>query len=181
MRSNSQQALHTGQVKLTDFQYELPESLVAQHPLKERSASRLLHLERGTLTVVTGRVGSGKTTLLRVLLGLLPMDAGQIRWNGAPVEAPRLSKPPVRCGKRHRSGVAPRFGRGYYYTPRGERERLQRRAAPVSFDPADVPGRIRLGRFPSGQRGQTVNLLRYASEVRILPSPPFDRHQPDPR
>jgi len=41
-----------------------------------------LRLERGTLTVVTGRVGCGKTTLLRVLLGLLPMDAGEIRWNG---------------------------------------------------------------------------------------------------
>ena len=47
-----------------------------------------LHLERGTLTVITGRVGAGKTTLLRVLLGLLPMDAGEIRWNGEAVEDP---------------------------------------------------------------------------------------------
>jgi ATP-binding cassette subfamily B protein len=47
-----------------------------------------LHLERGAFTVVTGRVGSGKTTLLRVLLGLLPMDAGEIRWNGEIVEDP---------------------------------------------------------------------------------------------
>ena len=47
-----------------------------------------LHLERGTFTVVTGRVGSGKTTLLRVLLGLLPMDQGQIRWNGELVTDP---------------------------------------------------------------------------------------------
>jgi len=45
-----------------------------------------LHLEPGTLTVVTGRVGSGKTTLLRVLLGLLPRDGGEVAWNGAPVE-----------------------------------------------------------------------------------------------
>ncbi len=45
-----------------------------------------LHLARGTLTVVTGRVGSGKTTLLRVLLGLLPRDAGEISWNGRPVD-----------------------------------------------------------------------------------------------
>ncbi len=29
----------------TDFSYELPEELIAQHPLTERSASRLLHLE----------------------------------------------------------------------------------------------------------------------------------------
>jgi ATP-binding cassette subfamily B protein len=47
-----------------------------------------LRLRRGTLTVVTGRVGSGKTTLLRVLLGLLPGEAGQVRWNGRLVEDP---------------------------------------------------------------------------------------------
>ena len=47
-----------------------------------------LHLERGSFTVITGRVGSGKTTLLRALLGLLPKDAGEIRWNGRSVEAP---------------------------------------------------------------------------------------------
>ena len=42
-------------------------------------------LQRGTLTVITGRVASGKTTLLRVLLGLLPRDEGDIRWNSEPV------------------------------------------------------------------------------------------------
>lgn len=47
-----------------------------------------LHLERGTLTVITGRIGSGKTTVLRSLLGLLPLEAGQIHWNGTPVQAP---------------------------------------------------------------------------------------------
>jgi ATP-binding cassette subfamily B protein len=47
-----------------------------------------LRLERGTFTVVTGRVGSGKTTLLRALLGLLPKTAGEIRWNGDRVEDP---------------------------------------------------------------------------------------------
>jgi ATP-binding cassette, subfamily B, bacterial len=45
-------------------------------------------LERGSLTVVTGRIGSGKTTLLQVLLGLLPRDEGEIRWNGRPVDDP---------------------------------------------------------------------------------------------
>ncbi len=47
-----------------------------------------LHLQRGSFTVVTGRVGSGKTTLLRVLLGLLPKDAGAIRWNGELIADP---------------------------------------------------------------------------------------------
>ncbi|MEX2228886.1 MAG: ABC transporter ATP-binding protein [Dehalococcoidia bacterium] len=45
-------------------------------------------LERGSFTVVTGRIGSGKSTLLHVLLGLLPHDAGEIRWNGRRVDDP---------------------------------------------------------------------------------------------
>jgi ATP-binding cassette subfamily B protein len=45
-------------------------------------------LQRGTFTVVTGRIGSGKTTLLRVLLGLLPLQAGALRWNGRLVDDP---------------------------------------------------------------------------------------------
>jgi S-adenosylmethionine:tRNA ribosyltransferase-isomerase len=33
-------------MKVSDFQFDLPERLIAQYPLPERSASRLLHLER---------------------------------------------------------------------------------------------------------------------------------------
>ncbi len=47
-----------------------------------------LELARGTLTVITGRVGAGKTTLLKVLLGLLPKDAGDVHWNGVSVDIP---------------------------------------------------------------------------------------------
>ncbi len=45
-----------------------------------------LHVEPGTLTVIAGPVGSGKTSLLRALLGLLPLDAGEVRWNGEVVD-----------------------------------------------------------------------------------------------
>ncbi|HLG63537.1 MAG TPA: ABC transporter ATP-binding protein [Ktedonosporobacter sp.] len=41
-----------------------------------------LRLPRGSMTVVTGRIGAGKTTLLQAMLGLLPREAGEIRWNG---------------------------------------------------------------------------------------------------
>jgi len=47
-----------------------------------------LDLPRGSFTVIAGRVGAGKTTLLRVLLGLLPMDAGAIWWNEERVTDP---------------------------------------------------------------------------------------------
>ncbi len=42
----------------------------------------------GELVVVTGPVGAGKSTLLRGLLGLVEAQAGEIRWNGAPVTEP---------------------------------------------------------------------------------------------
>ena len=52
---------------------------------------------RGSFTVITGRVGSGKSTLLRVLLGLLPCDAGDILWNGEPMADPAAFFRPPRC------------------------------------------------------------------------------------
>ena len=36
-----------------------------------------------------------------------------------------------------------------------------------------------MGEFPSGQRGQTVNLLLYASMVRIHPLPPRNGYKKD--
>lgn len=63
--------------------------LTYHHPMTGRGVEGIdLRLPRGSFTVITGRVGSGKTTLLEVLLGLLPMDAGLIRWNGEVVADP---------------------------------------------------------------------------------------------
>jgi ATP-binding cassette subfamily B protein len=63
--------------------------LTFRHPQAGNGIEAIdLTLRRGSLTVVTGRVGAGKTTLLRTLLGLLPRDDGEIRWNGRLVEDP---------------------------------------------------------------------------------------------
>jgi ATP-binding cassette subfamily B protein len=56
-----------------------------------------LRLKRGGFMVITGRIGSGKTTLLRALLGLLPHDAGEVRWNGTLVADPGSFLTPPRC------------------------------------------------------------------------------------
>ena len=45
-----------------------------------------LSLRKGSFTVITGRVSSGKSTLLRVLLGSLPLQAGELLWNGRKVD-----------------------------------------------------------------------------------------------
>ena len=72
-----------------------------------------------------------------------------------------------RSGARDRASVAQRQSSGFV------NRRLWVRAPPLA------PGRRVgfsgqwMGRFPSGQRGQTVNLLAMPSGVRIPPSPPY--------
>ncbi len=73
-------------------------NLTYRYPESGRGIQRIsFTLQRGTLTVITGRVASGKTTLLRVLLGLLPEDEGDIRWNGEQVADPANFFVPPRC------------------------------------------------------------------------------------
>lgn len=58
-------------------------NLSYKHPSTKRGIEGInLSIRRGSFTVITGRVGAGKTTLLRVLLGLLPLDQGEVHWNG---------------------------------------------------------------------------------------------------
>jgi ATP-binding cassette subfamily B protein len=72
--------------------------LTYHYPASGRGIESIdLRVERGSFTVITGRIGSGKTTLLRVLLGLLPKDAGEVRWNEAPVEEPAAFFVPPRA------------------------------------------------------------------------------------
>ncbi|HEX3917972.1 MAG TPA: ABC transporter ATP-binding protein [Caulobacteraceae bacterium] len=72
--------------------------LTRRHPGSERGIEGVdLTLRRGGFTVVTGPVGAGKTTLVRALIGLIPRDAGEIAWNGAPVADPASFLVPPRC------------------------------------------------------------------------------------
>jgi S-adenosylmethionine:tRNA ribosyltransferase-isomerase len=43
------QAVDSGELTLADFDFDLPAELIAQHPLAERAASRLLHARAGAL------------------------------------------------------------------------------------------------------------------------------------
>jgi ATP-binding cassette subfamily B protein len=78
-------------VKTTAHQLDLLETfgLTYYYPDTTQGIAGVnLRLKRGSFTVITGRIGAGKTTLLRTLLGLLPKNAGDIRWNGHPVADP---------------------------------------------------------------------------------------------
>lgn len=74
------------------------QGLTSSHPDSTRGIADVsFALDRGSFTVITGRIGSGKTTLLRAVLGLLPHDAGEIRWNGRTVDDPGAFFVPPRC------------------------------------------------------------------------------------
>jgi len=69
---NDQLALRT--LTVTRLTYRYPDS--------DRGVEGVnLRIECGQFVVITGRIGSGKSTLLRALLGLLPPQAGEVRWN----------------------------------------------------------------------------------------------------
>jgi len=71
--------------------------LTYHHPGSIRGIEGIdLTLERGSLTVITGQVGAGKSTLLRVLLGLLPLESGEVWWNSQMVLDPAAHFVPPR-------------------------------------------------------------------------------------
>jgi ATP-binding cassette subfamily B protein len=89
MRGDLPEVPYTAKTEAHRLQTVEARSLTFKYPDTGRGIEDIdLRLERGSFTVVTGRVGSGKTTLLRTLLGLLPADGGEIRWNGALVADP---------------------------------------------------------------------------------------------
>jgi ATP-binding cassette subfamily B protein len=75
------------------------ENLTCVHPGSEARAGILnatFSLQRGSFTVITGKIGSGKTTLLRGILGLLPIDKGAVRWNHGEIDDLRSFMTPPR-------------------------------------------------------------------------------------
>lgn len=52
---------------------------------------------RGELVVVRGPVGAGKSSLLRAVVGLIPIDRGEVRWNGERIEDRAAFFVPPQC------------------------------------------------------------------------------------
>jgi ABC-2 type transport system ATP-binding protein len=64
-----------------------------------RRFGEVVALDDLTFSVAPGRMcgfvgpnGAGKTTAMRIVLGVLQPDAGRVRWNGAPVDAPTRAR-----------------------------------------------------------------------------------------
>jgi ATP-binding cassette subfamily B protein len=71
--------------------------LTASHQSRRGIDGVDLRVERHSFTVVTGAVGSGKTTLLRAVLGLMPLESGELTWNGETVDDAGLVLVPPRA------------------------------------------------------------------------------------
>ncbi len=101
---------HTPRTEAHRFESLSVESLSFDYLAEDESSAGIgeisFEIQRGSFTVITGRIGSGKSTLLRVLLGMLPAHSGQILWNGEPVSEPHTFFVPPRCAY---TGQVPRL------------------------------------------------------------------------
>ena len=125
-----------------------------------------LTIRPGSVTVVTGEVGSGKTTLLRAVLGLLPSQSGEVRWNGELVEPAIALTPP-------RVAYSPQVPRCFTATlaenirlghPANDDElRAALHAAVMEDDLAQLPDGLLTEVGPRGLRLSGGQLLRTAA------------------
>lgn len=109
------------ELTVSDFDYELPSDLIAQHPLPDRAASRLLHVERDRLTdlafadleglVVPGEVlVFNDTKVIKArLLGRKP-TGGKVEALIERIAAPRRALALVRTSHAPRPGQTFVFG-----------------------------------------------------------------------
>ena len=133
-----------------------------------------LAAERGTVTGLLGFNGSGKTTLMRVLNGLLPAAAGQVRvlgldpWRSRVALQRRLAYVPEHPALYDGMTVRQLFAFCRRMHPAWDAELARTR-----LDALEVPLDARLSRLSRGQRGLvslTVALARRA-EVILLDDP----------
>ncbi len=113
-------------MKTSDFYYELPGELIAQDPLRDRSASRLLHLDKktgacthGVFRDVLGFLHSGDTLVINDTRVIPARLYGHKQDTGGAVEVLLLKRKGrdvwetlVRPGKKMRPGARVSFGNG---------------------------------------------------------------------
>ncbi len=111
-------------MKTSDFYYELPGELIAQDPLRDRSASRLLHLDKktgacthGVFRDVLGFLHSGDTLVINDTRVIPARLYGHKQDTGGAVEVLLLKRKGrdvwetlVRPGKKMRPGARVSFG-----------------------------------------------------------------------
>ena len=144
----------------------------------QRDRKRLLHevsfaVEPGELVVLLGPNGAGKSTLLRLLAGDLPLQQGNIQWNGECLQTrdpQELAKSRAVLGQHNAVGLSftveevVRMGRYPYYgnTPAAsDLEAVDRAMATAQLDPL----RARVLDSTSGGEQQRTHIARAFTQV----------------
>jgi ATP-binding cassette, subfamily B, bacterial len=151
-------------------------NLTYHYPGTQRGITNVsLRLQRGSFTVITGQVGSGKTTLLRVLMGLLPLQTGEIYWNGQKIDRPD------RCFVPPRSAYTPQVPQLFSSTLRNnillglesDDETLEQAIALATFDQdlAAMPDGLETIIGPKGMRLSGGQLQRAAAARMFIRQP----------
>ena len=144
--------------------YRLPRRrLLGPHPTFRAVKSVSFTLLRGESLGLVGESGSGKSTLARALLGLDPLQGGEIRLDGEPVRAgdPRMQvvfqDPYGSFNPRHR--VARLVAEPFHTTgrPAGAEDRVAEALTAVGLRPQD--GEKYIHEFSGGQR-QRIAIAR---------------------
>ena len=126
-------------MKLADFDYELPPQLIAQHPAKQRSASRLLHLDgtTGRLVdrafadlpqLVDGRdaLVLNDTRVIRARLHGARLSGGKVEFFVERITGPHEALGLMRSSHSPKPGTRLRFGDGAAAEVLGRLEDLYR-------------------------------------------------------
>jgi branched-chain amino acid transport system ATP-binding protein len=97
-------------------------------------------VRRGEIVTLMGRNGAGKTTTLRAIMGLLARSAGEVVFDGEPLQ---------------RAPAHARYHRGLAYVPEDRRI-----VAGLS-----VRENLQLGLLASGRRGETAAMIDEIAEI----------------
>ena len=166
-------------MRVSDFDYQLPDTLIARHPAEPRSSSRLLVVGRGGLsdrrfTDLSGHLRAGDllvlndTRVIRARLLARKPTGGRVEAFVERIEGPSRLLARVRASKGLRAGGEVEFGaaaRGVCVGREGEFHRidLDRPAAELLECHGEVPLPPYLGRAPEPsdvERYQTVYARR---------------------
>ena len=128
-----------------------------------------LQVRRGEVFGFLGRNGAGKSTAIRVLMGIVPADAGQVRLFGQPlssgVVAARRRIGYVAQDQNMYPWMTPRvlgrFVRGFY--PRWDETRWRQLNAAFG-----LPMKRRLGTFSGGMKAKLALALALATRPELL-------------
>lgn len=157
--------------RLSDFDYELPSELIAQHPASERAASRLLHLDGRTGTLedrafgdLAGLIGAhdlvvfNDTKVIKARLRGRKDTGGEVEVLVERVLDPHRALAHVRASK------TPKAGRRLLFAGDVEAEVLGRQDDLFEL------------RFSASEGQSVLDILSKHGEV---PLPPYITHSPD--